>query len=170
MEKNQKGYILLTELLAVCGILLVLLAMSVPSIKTMRQGIAQRQAVQRVKEFTAAESYYNNQFHDGYSSPEQLFGNGIATVPTCDAPVIYMGGIARSDFTIDGYRFVWTRGDTNAALGSGCSTPGATTYTLTADPVNPLIFGAQHFFTDQSGQIHFANGRTAISGDLIWTQ
>jgi type IV pilus assembly protein PilA len=51
------------------------------------------------------------------------------------------------------------------AAANGCTSGGASGYTVTADPIQPGPFGTRSFFTDQTGVIRFSNNGGSATAD-----
>ena len=49
------------------------------------------------------------------------------------------------------------------AAAAGCTVPGATGYSATADPMDPAISGQNHFFTDETGVVRVEIGKPATA-------
>jgi type II secretory pathway pseudopilin PulG len=162
-KPSERGSVLLIELLVVVSILGVLLAMSAPSFMRMRMSQQATQALSTVRAIQNAETYYLQIYHNGYADPGFLAGTGVALPATCGAPLL-LGG-AQAQIQTNGYIFQFTPGPTAAVLGVGCTTQGTTTFTLTANPVNPQ---GRSFFVNEFGVIHYSDGGTANSTSPAW--
>jgi type II secretory pathway pseudopilin PulG len=165
MRRNasERGSVLLIEMLIVVSILGVLLAMSAPSFIRMRMAQQANQTISTLHAIQNAEAYYLQIYHNGYVDPGVLAGTGIAVPATCDAPLL-LGG-AQAQTQTNGYFFQFTPGPTPAVLGAGCTAPGTTTFTLTA---NPASGQGRSFFVNEFGVIHYSDSGPANSTSQPW--
>jgi type II secretory pathway pseudopilin PulG len=160
---SERGSVLLLELLVVISILGVLLAMTAPSFLQMRMSQQASQALSTVRAIQNAEAYYLQIYHNGYVDPGALAGTGVALPTTCDAPLL-LGG-AQAQIQTNGYTYQFVAGPTPAALGVGCTAPGATTFKLIAYPTNGQ---GRSFFVNEFGIIHYSDSGTANSSSPAW--
>jgi Tfp pilus assembly protein PilE len=160
---SERGSVLLLEMLIVVSILGVLLAMSAPSFMHLRMSQQADQALATLRAIQNSEAYYLQIYHNGYVSLDVLAGNGIAVPATCDAPLL-LGG-AQAQTQTNGYFFQFTLGPAPAVLGAGCTTPGSTTFTLTANPENGQ---GRSFFVNEFGVIHYSDSGPANSTSPAW--
>lgn len=151
-------------MLIVVSILGVLLAMSAPSFVRMRMSQQANQAVATLRAVQNGEAYYLQIYHNGYVDPAVLAGNGVALPPTCEAPLL-LGG-AQAQAQANGYSFEFTAGSTPAALGTGCTTPGATTFSVIA---NPVIGRGRSFFVNEAGVLRYSDSGPADSSSPAWS-
>jgi type II secretory pathway pseudopilin PulG len=165
MRRNvsERGSVLLLELLVVVSIIGVLLAISAPSLMRMQMSQQANQALSTLRAIQNAEAYYLQIYHNGYVDPGVLAGTGIAVPATCGAPLL-LGG-AQAQTQTNGYFFQFTTGPTPAVLGMGCTTPGSTTFSLTANPVSGQ---GRSFFVNEFGVIHYSDSGPANSTSPAW--
>lgn len=162
-KTSERGSVLLLEMLIVVSILGALLAFSAPSFMQMRMSEQANQALATLRAIQNAESFYLQIYHNGYVSPDALAGNGIAVPATCDAPLL-LGG-AQAQTQTNGYFFQFTPGPAPAVLGVGCTAPGSTTFSLTA---NPASGRGRSFFVNEFGIIHYSDDGPANSTSPPW--
>jgi type II secretory pathway pseudopilin PulG len=162
-KASERGSVLLLELLVVISILGVLLAISAPSFMQMRMSHQADQALSTLRAVQNAEAYYLQIYHNGYVDPGVLAGNGIAVPTTCDAPLL-LGG-AQAQTQASSYFFQFTPGPAPAVLGAGCTAPGSTTFSLTA---NPVTGQGRSFFVNEFGVIHYSDSGPANSTSPPW--
>jgi type II secretory pathway pseudopilin PulG len=160
---SERGSVLLLEMLIVISILGVLLAFSAPSFMRLRMSQQASQALATVRAIQNAEAFYLQIYHNGYVDPGVLAGTGIAVPATCDAPLL-LGG-AQAQIQTNGYLFQFTPGPAPAVVGVGCTTPGSTTFSLTANPVGKQ---GRSFFVNEFGIIHYSDGGPANSTSPAW--
>ena len=160
---SERGSVLLLEMLIVVSILGVLLVMSAPSFMQMRMSQQANQALSTLRAIQNAEAYYLQIYHNGYVNPGVLAGTGIAVPATCDAPLL-LGG-AQAQTQTNGYFFQFTPGPAPAVLGVGCTAPGSTTFSLTANPANGQ---GRSFFVNEFGVIHYSDDGPANSTSPAW--
>ena len=159
----ERGSVLLLEMLIVVSILGVILVMSAPSFMRLRMSEQANQAVATLRAIQNAEAYYLQIYRNGYVNPGVLAGTGIAVPATCDAPLL-LGG-AQAQTQTNGYFFQFTPGPPPAVLGAGCTAPGSTTFSLTANPANGQ---GRSFFVNEFGIIHYSDSGPADSTSAAW--
>jgi len=160
---SERGSVLLLEMLIVVSILGVILVMSAPSFMRLRMSEQANQAVATLRAIQNAEAYYLQIYRNGYVNPGVLAGTGIAVPATCDAPLL-LGG-AQAQTQTNGYFFQFTPGPAPAVLGAGCTAPGSTTFSLTANPANGQ---GRSFFVNEFGIIHYSDSGPADSTSAAW--
>jgi type II secretory pathway pseudopilin PulG len=160
---SERGSVLLLEMLVVISIVGVLLAISAPSFMQMRMSHQADQALSTLRAIQNAEAYYLQIYRNGYVDPGVLAGTGIAVPATCGAPLLLGGAHAQTQ--TNGYFFQFTTGPTPAVLGMGCTTPGSTTFSLTANPVSGQ---GRSFFVNEFGVIHYSDSGPANSTSPAW--
>jgi len=153
----------LLEMLIVVSILGVILVMSAPSFMRLRMSEQANQAVATLRAIQNAEAYYLQIYRNGYVNPGVLAGTGIAVPATCDAPLL-LGG-AQAQTQTNGYFFQFTPGPAPAVLGAGCTAPGSTTFSLTANPANGQ---GRSFFVNEFGIIQYSDSGPADSTSAAW--
>ncbi len=151
------------EMLIVVSILGVILVMSAPSFMRLRMSEQANQAVATLRAIQNAEAYYLQIYRNGYVNPGVLAGTGIAVPATCDAPLL-LGG-AQAQTQTNGYFFQFTPGPAPAVLGAGCTAPGSTTFSLTANPANGQ---GRSFFVNEFGIIQYSDSGPADSTSAAW--
>jgi len=160
---SERGSVLLLEMLIVVSILGVILVMSAPSFMRLRMSEQANQAVATLRAIQNAEAYYLQIYRNGYVNPGVLAGTGIAVPATCDAPLL-LGG-AQAQTQTNGYFFQFTPGPAPAVLGAGCTAPGSTTFSLTANPANGQ---GRSFFVNEFGIIQYSDSGPADSTSAAW--
>lgn len=176
IHHQEKGFgVLLIEALVACSILLIITAMTAVSATKMVQANNQNNAITLLRSVNKSEGWYSRIYHNGYNTPAVLANSntgGIGGVATqsCQTPGL-IGAEAAATVsvtrTFSGYSFTFTPGSTSPITGSGCATPGYSTYTLTANPISPAS-GNYSFFTDQTGILRFATGGPANAASPLW--
>jgi type II secretory pathway pseudopilin PulG len=160
---SERGSVLLLELLIVISILGVLLAMSAPSFMRMRMSQQATQALSTIRAIQNAETYYLQIYHNGYADFGVLAGTGVASPVSCDASLL-LGG-AQAQTQSGGYFFQLTPGPVPAVQGVGCTAPGSTTFSLTANPASGV---GRSFFVNEFGVIHYSDNGPANSTSPAW--
>lgn len=154
-RKNQKGFTLI-ELLVTVGIILVILAIAVPSYLAAKRSSNQSAAAGSVDGFAKSASMYSNEWQVAPLTVANLggaeLGPGTAAscakggeITTADATTL-SGTMTRAGYLID---FAST--GTATGLG-GCS--GATSFEITARPVTLGVTGNNAYCADQTGHYY----------------
>ncbi len=153
--KNQVGFSLI-ELLIVVAIILIIAAISIPSLLRARMSANEAAAVTSVHAVNTAEVTFTTLFPtSGYAASLTALGPG----GTCNSPAnaciidsVLAAGIK------SGYTFTYVQ-DT-----SSVPSPG---YTINADPITRGITGQRSFFSDQSNITHYNQNAPAGLADPV---
>ena len=155
--RNEKGFSLI-ELLLVVAIILIIMAIAIPSFMRSRMRANEANAVASLRVIhTAAISYTTTYPEVGY--PPNLGSLGGANPCTATSTQACLLDDALSQGIKEGYSFVWT---------SDGLTPSVT-FTLTATPQSVGNSGQNMYCTDQSGMIFYdpsGSGCTSASQTL----
>jgi type IV pilus assembly protein PilA len=153
MRKHQKGFSLI-ELLIVVAIILIIAALSIPSMMRAKMAANEASAVAALRTINTACITYAATYAVGY--PVALANLAPASSATSTAADLLDNVLGTG--TKSGYNFVLAGGNADA-FGN------LTTYTANADPVTQDTTGIRHFFTDQSAVIRQAIGAPATVTD-----
>jgi type IV pilus assembly protein PilA len=176
-QKKQSGYALLLEILVACSIGLTFLAGILISSQKVLVANQQNAVWSVLRAVNQSEGFYYRVFHNGYVLPAVLANSNTGSIGTvaaqgCDTPG-FLGGDYASETTLplwQGYTFTFVLGPTVPSNGTGCTNPGAVSYTLVASPVNRGNQTGMYFYTDQSGLIRYSQTgpANAASPVLPW--
>ena len=156
--RGSGGGFSLLELLIVVAVILTIAAIAIPNFMRSRMRANEAAAVANARNIVTAEVVYSTTYAIGYSSSLAKLGSppgGSILVDANNAGLIddILAAGAKS-----GYRFTYAATDLD---GDG----KMDVYTLNADPLSPGTTGDRHFFTDQSGVIHFNTSAPATIND-----
>ena len=163
MTKSQRGSVFLIELLIVMSVLLILLAMSLPSVGGIRRGQNQTAIVTVMKAIHDAENFHTKIYADGFRSPGDLAAPRQFP-PTCENSGMLDGMAALPQFA--NYTLTFTFGATPAPLAPGCTVAGFTTFTMTAAPIN--ADNPRSFFLDESLVLRYSDIGPADATSAAW--
>jgi prepilin-type N-terminal cleavage/methylation domain-containing protein len=158
MRRRQDGFSLI-ELLIVVAIILIIMAIAIPSFLNSRMAANEASAVQSVKAVTTAESAYSTLYPNiGYSALLSDLGDGgtspcIATTgQACLLDDVLASGIK------SGYQITYVQDAT--------FTPSSS-YKINADPLNRGSSGRRSFYTDTPGVIRYNATAPATATDPV---
>lgn len=144
---------------------LIIAAIAIPNLLRARMALNEAAAVGSLRALNSAAVQYAVAFQNGYPSSLDVFGSGAAADGDCNHaalidPLLVTGRKS-------GYVFIYTaafpdRSSKPAispkAAAMGCTSGGASGYSITADPIQPNATGRRHFYTDQTGILRASAG------------
>lgn len=164
-RKNQRGSVLLLELLVVALIIEILFCIALPNVVQVRRAENTKNALSAVKAIAQAEGYYSIMYKNGFVNPTQL-ASMAPSGPICDSPNLLFGQYTLTQMY--GYEFALALNGESVALGPGCTAPGNSNYVLTASPIDTTQ-GARWFYADGSGIVRYSDSGPADASSSIWT-
>ncbi len=150
-KRRSQGFSLI-ELLIVVTIILIIAAIAIPKLLTVKQLANATAAVSNLHTLNTALTAYASEYPTiGY--PTNLLDldstAGSTTAPTSTAAALLSEEWNGNSVVVQQYTYVYT---------PGTGTP-STTYNITASPLTGA--GTRYFYTDQSGEIRYADGTAA---------
>jgi prepilin-type N-terminal cleavage/methylation domain-containing protein len=153
-RKKQRGFSLI-ELLIVIAVILIIAAIAIPNFVRSRLRANESAAVQNLRMITTANTVYLTTYGVGYADGLANLG-GDPVIP--DATQAGLIDSILSAGVKTGYTYTYTVVTRNAAS-------HVVSYTLTAEPTTFGSTGERHFFTNQTGIIHFSTTGSATASD-----
>jgi type IV pilus assembly protein PilA len=160
------GYLGLMVLL-----IMIVAAIAIPNLLRARMAADEASAVGSVRTIDVAAVQYASGYENGFPSSFQVFGSEETIVGNCNHAGLIDRRLAGGQK--DGYIFTYTPQFPNDADGpvvspkaaaKGCTSGGASGFTVTADPVQRNTTGVRSFFSDQTGVIRYStNGESATA-------
>ncbi len=151
--------------------IIIVAAIAIPNLLRARVAANEASAVGSLRSINTAAITYAARFENGFPSSLDVLDGTATADPTCNhAALLHVSLIfARKHGYIFTYTPQFPDGATAPvispkAAAKGCTSGGASGYTVTADPVQPGTSGRRSFYTDQSGVIRFSgNGESATA-------
>jgi type IV pilus assembly protein PilA len=150
---------------------MIVAAIAIPNLLRARIAANEATAVGSLRTINTAVLTYATEFENGF--PSSLKATGVEPGESATCNHAFLLDTALTSGRRYGYVFTYTPqypGDATApvispkAAAKGCTSGGASGYTVTADPIQRGTTGRRSFFTDQSGVIRFsANGESATA-------
>ena len=150
---------------------MIVAAIAVPNLLHARVAANEASAVGSLRSINTAAIIYATRFENGFPSSLDVLGEGTAGESSCNQAAMLDPSLISGHKS--GYVFTYTpqfpEGATAPvispkAAARGCTSGGASGYTVTADPLQRGKTGMRSFFTDQSGVIRFSgNGQPATA-------
>jgi type IV pilus assembly protein PilA len=157
--------------IAIIPFVLIVAAIAIPNLLRARMAADEASAVNSLRTIDVAAVQYASGYENGFPSSFQVFGSGETIVGNCNHAGLIDRRLAAGQK--DGYIFTYTPQFPNDAAGpvvspnaaaKGCTSGGASGFTVTADPVQRNTTGVRSFFSDQTGVIRYsANGDSATA-------
>ena len=152
-KRRSQGFSLI-ELLIVVTIILIIAAIAIPKLLTVKQLANATAAVSNLHTLNTALTAYASEYPTvGYPASLASLDStaGSTTTPTSTAAALLSEEWSSNAVTVQQYNYAY-----NPTTG----TP-STIYNITAEPVTGA--GTRYFYTDQSGEIRYADGTAATA-------
>ena len=150
---------------------MIVAAIAIPNLLRARMAANEASAVGSLRVIETAAISYDSQFENGFPSSLEVLGGVPGGASTCNHASLIDGPLASGRKS--GYVFTYTPvfpGNSAApvispkAAAKGCTSGGASGFTVNAEPVQRGTTGARSFFADQTGVIRFSsNGESATA-------
>ncbi|MEO8725469.1 MAG: type II secretion system protein [Acidobacteriaceae bacterium] len=159
--RKQCGFSLI-ELLIVMAIILILIAIAIPSFTGLTARAHETSAIGSIRAINNAQIMYQSTYpQNGFACTLPSLGtqNGTAAGPNSAALI---GNTQLLSGVKDGYTFTMTctratgTGGTTNTSGSPDSNATATSYLVVAAPVTPGKSGTRYFCSDNPSSIHYS--------------
>lgn len=155
LYSRGRGFSLI-ELLLVVTIIMILAAIAIPKLLTVKTVANEAAAVSDLHVIQVAEMAYSGAYQ-GFSTSLAALGGTPGQLPTADNAQLLQPQLAVASPDYNGYIFTYAiQGSAPYAL-----------FTLNADPEVVGITGVRHFFTDQSAVVHYKVGGAASETDPV---
>jgi type IV pilus assembly protein PilA len=151
--------------------IMIVAAIAIPNLLRARMAANEASAVGSLQVVETAVVSYSSDYENGFPSSLEVLGGTPGGEATCNHAGLLDGPLASGRKS--GYAFTYTPvfpGNGAApvispkAAAKGCTSGGASGFTVKADPLQRGTTGARSFFVDQTGVIRFsANGESATA-------
>jgi type IV pilus assembly protein PilA len=151
--------------------ILIVAAIAIPNLLRARMAANEASAVGSLRVVEIAVMSYSSDYENGFPSSLEVLGGTPGREATCNHAGLLDGPLASGRKS--GYVFTYAPvfpGNGAApvispkAAAKGCTSGGASGFTVTADPMQRGSTGRRSFFTDQTGVIRYsANGESATA-------
>lgn len=158
--------------IAVIPLVLLIVAIAIPNLLRTRTADGADHAVGSLRTIRAAAVTYAAEYENGFPSSLAAMGVEPGANPNCNhASLLDDSLVSGRKF---GYVFTYTPkfpvGATEPvispkAAAKGCTSGGASGFTVTADPVRRNSTGRSSFYTDQTGVIRYSNDGEPATAD-----
>ena len=157
--------------IAIIPFILIVAAIAIPNLLRARMAANEASAVGSLRTIETAAISYDSEFENGFPSSLEVLGGAPGGERSCNHSNFIEGSLASGRRS--GYVFTYTAvfpGNSAApvispkAAAKGCTSGGASGFTVTADPLQRNTTGMRSFFADQTGIIRYsANGESAAA-------
>jgi prepilin-type N-terminal cleavage/methylation domain-containing protein len=158
MRRKQEGFSLI-ELLIVVAIILIIVAIAIPSFLRSRIAANQASAIESLRLLSTAEVSYTTTYGTGFSTTLQYLGPPSGSDPVSSTAAGLVDSILAGGFK-SGYTFVYTATLYNATSNTWNG------FNVLANPAAPGQTGGVWYFIDQTGVIRGNSTTTAGSSDI----
>jgi type IV pilus assembly protein PilA len=152
--------------------IMIVAAIAIPNLLRARMAANEASAVGSLRTIDVAAVQYASGYENGFPSSFAVFGYGESIVGNCNHAGLIDRTLASGQKS--GYIFTYTPQFPNDASGpvvspkaaaKGCTSGGASGFTVTADPVQRGTTGTRSFYTDQTGVIRAASTGESATAD-----
>jgi type IV pilus assembly protein PilA len=152
--------------------IMIVAAIAIPNLLRARMAANEASAVGSLRVIETAAISYDSEFENGFPSSLDVLGGAPSGERTCNHASLIGGPLASGQKS--GYLFTYTPafpGNSAApvispkAAAKGCTSGGASGFTVTAEPLQRGSTGMRSFFADQTGIIRFSAGGESATAD-----
>ena len=152
--------------------IMIVAAIAIPNLLRARMAANEATAVGSLRTINTAVLTYATEYENGFPSSLRAAGLEPGERATCNHA--FLLDTALTSGRRSGYVFTYTPQYPGAATApvispkaaaKGCTSGGASGYTVTADPIQRGTTGQRSFFTDQSGLIRVSNNGESAAAD-----
>lgn len=157
--------------IAIIPFIMIVAAIAIPNLLRARMAANEASAVGSLRSINTAAMVYATTFENGFPSSLEALGGTTAGDTSCNRAALLDAWLTSGRKT--GYIFTYTPQYPNGATApvispkaaaKGCTSGGASGFTVTADPMQRGTTGVRSFFTDQTGVIRYsAHGEPATA-------
>jgi len=158
--------------IAIIPFILIVAAIAIPNLLRARMAANETSSAGSLRTINTAAVVYATKFENGFPTNLEVLGEGTAADSTCDHAALLDASLTSGRKS--GYIFTYTPQFPDGATApvispkaaaKGCTSGGASGYTVTADPIQRGTTGQRSFFTDQSGLIRVSNNGESATAD-----
>lgn len=158
--------------IALIPLILIIAAIAIPNLLRAKIAANEASAVGSLRTIEVAAQTYDSEYENGFPSSLDVLAGARGATATCnhagllDRPLVYGRKF--------GYAFTYTPkypdGSTEPvispkAAAKGCTSGGASGYSVTATPLQRGSTGRRSFYTDQTGVIRYSNDEEPATAD-----
>jgi type IV pilus assembly protein PilA len=151
--------------------IMIVAAIAIPNLLRARMAANEASAVASLRTIETAAVVYSSEYENGFPSSLEVMGSASGSEAACNHANLIHAPLASGQKS--GYVFTYTPvfPDNSAApvispkaAAKGCTSGGASGFTVTAEPLQRGSTGMRSFFADQTGVIRFsASGESATA-------
>jgi type II secretory pathway pseudopilin PulG len=151
--------------------IMIVAAIAIPNLLRARMAANEASAVASLRTIETAAVVYSSEYENGFPSSLEVMGSASGSEAACNHANLIHAPLAWGQKS--GYVFTYTPvfPDNSAApvispkaAAKGCTSGGASGFTVTAEPLQRGSTGVRSFFADQTGVIRFsASGESATA-------
>jgi type IV pilus assembly protein PilA len=150
---------------AIIPFILIVAAIAIPNLLRAKMAANQASSVGSLRTIIAANETYSSEFGNGFAtSLDQLDGSGSGT-GNCEHAGLLDHVLASGQKS--GYVFTYSAKPSSDPAAKGCAEPGASGFSVNADPVNRNTTGQSSFYTDETGVIRIEKSGPASADSEI---
>jgi type IV pilus assembly protein PilA len=150
---------------AMIPFILIVAAIAIPNLLRAKIAANQASAVGSMRVILSANMTYSSEFGNGFATSLAQLDGSESGAGNCEHAGLIDHVLASG--TKNGYVFTYSTKPSSDPAANGCAEPGASGFTVNADPLNRNTTGMQSYYTDETAVIRIEKSGPASADSEI---